>query len=167
MKILALDLGTKCGWAHSTWGSGSGVWDLSIGRHESQGMRWIKFQKHLAEILPYTDFVAYESVARHLGTHAAHIYGGMVATLQRALTELGVDYTGVPVGTIKKFATGKGNASKAMMIDMANQYKIVSDSVIYNKITDDNEADAICLLEYAKENYNTGGNARKKENHDE
>ena len=50
-------------------------------------------------------------------------------------------YQGVPVGTIKLFATGKGNANKEMMIDSAQKcgYDVV----------DDNQADAIHLLRYA------------------
>lgn len=159
MRIMAFDLGMKTGYAYS--GGTSGVWDLSTGRHESYGMRWIKFRNKLNESLKVVDFVAYEAVASHGkgGTYAAHVYGGLVAILQEMCEERKIDYVGVPVGTIKKFATGKGNASKAMMIDKANEL-VGSFQVERNDpaITDDNEADAICLLEYAKANFKTGGN---------
>jgi len=53
----------------------------------------------------------------------------------------GVPYQGVPVGTIKKSATGKGNASKAMMIEAARKRGFFP--------KDDNEADAIAILLWA------------------
>ena len=50
----------------------------------------------------------------------------------------GLPYEGVPVGAIKKFATGNGNASKlAMMAAMEKRG---------HKLQDDNEADALALL---------------------
>ena len=58
-------------------------------------------------------------------------------------------YEGVPVGTIKRFATGRGNADKAAMIAAirARGYDPV----------DNNEADAIALLLWATEGH--GGHA--------
>ena len=50
-------------------------------------------------------------------------------------------YQGVPVGTIKKHATGQGNAGKAAMV-AAMQAKGYP-------VTDDNEADALALLHWA------------------
>ena len=52
-------------------------------------------------------------------------------------------YQGVPVGTIKKHASGKGNAPKQAMIDAARQRG-------FNP-ADDNEADAIAILLWALE----------------
>lgn len=150
MKILALDLGTKTGWAFSD--TGSGVWNLAPRRHESQGMRWIKFRQSLNDALQGVDMVAYEEVARHLGTHAAHIYGGFLAILQEMCEERKIEYVGVPVGTIKKHATSRGNASKADMIQHAN-FIIRTESYREHPVIDDNEADAICLLAYAEEQY--------------
>ena len=50
---------------------------------------------------------------------------------------------GVPVGTIKKHATGKGNAGKSEMI--------VAAKVRGHNPVDDNEADALALLHWAIE----------------
>ena len=162
MKILALDLGTKTGWAYSE--GGSGVWDLAPRRHESQGMRGIKFRQSLMEFTQwYTDgtygimdLLVYEEIARHLGTHAAHVYGGLVLVLQMFCEDHEINYQGTPVGTIKKFATGKGNASKEMMIKAANDMLIANlpnAHMDVRRITDDNEADAICLLKCAQEQH--------------
>ena len=142
MRILSLDLGTKTGYAHSD--GGSGVWNLSPKRHESQGMRWRKFRQHLNDMLKTVDFVAYESVARHLGTHAAHIYGGLVAILQEMCEERRIDYMGVPVGTIKKYICGRGNGSKQ---DVINAVKGRGHNPL-----DHNHADALALLYYTIEN---------------
>ena len=49
-----------------------------------------------------------------------------------------MSYQGVPVGTIKKFLTGQGNANKPAMIAAA-QTRGFSPA-------DDNEADAIAIL---------------------
>ena len=45
-----------------------------------------------------------EEVRRHAGTDAAHVYGGLMATLTAWAELRGVPYEGVPVGTIKRFA---------------------------------------------------------------
>jgi hypothetical protein len=54
-----------------------------------------------------------------------------------------VPYQGVPVGTIKRFATGRGNANKTAMI-AAMQARGFHPG-------DDNEADALALLLWAIE----------------
>lgn len=164
-KILAIDPGTKLGWAIS--GAQSGTEDLSVNRHESQGMRFIKLEVFLDMILKDgpkmldnakidpahsstkgITLVVYEIVARHKGTHAAHIYGGIVSIIQKMCVEQGIDYAGVPVGTIKKHATGKGNAGKPQMIAAAKV--LFPDANIIGE--DDNHADALCLLDYAQRN---------------
>jgi len=60
-----------------------------------------------------------------------------------------VAYEGVPVGTIKRFATGRGNADKAAVIS-AMQARGFHPA-------DDNEADALALLLWATSS--TGGRA--------
>ena len=62
-----------------------------------------------------------------------------------------IPYEGVPVGTIKKHATGKGNASKAAMVEAA---RLMIGT--YGDLTED-EADAVCLLDYAVEQYGDVG----------
>jgi Holliday junction resolvasome RuvABC endonuclease subunit len=54
-----------------------------------------------------------------------------------------VAYQGVPVGTVKRFATGKGNADKqAVLAAMRSRG--------FNP-ADDNEADALAILLWAME----------------
>ena len=64
-----------------------------------------------------------------------------MATLTAWAELRGVPYQGVPVGTIKRHLTGKGNAPKEAMI-AATRARGFSPA-------DDNEADAIALLLWA------------------
>lgn len=141
MNLLALDLGTKAGWCVGTRaGHSSGVWNLKPNRWEGGGMRFVKFRSKLAEIhaaIPL-DRVVFEEVRRHVGTDAAHVYGGLMAVLTAWCEENSVPYEAVSVGEIKKSFTGKGNAPKDLMVQEAFDRG-------YSPI-DDNEADAIALF---------------------
>ena len=59
------------------------------------------------------DRVVYEQVRRHTGVDASHAYGGWLAILTAWCEHHVIPYEGVPVGTIKRFATGRGNADQA------------------------------------------------------
>jgi Holliday junction resolvasome RuvABC endonuclease subunit len=146
--ILALDLGSTSGWACQTADTTitHGWVSLKGGRFEGGGMRFLRFNRWLSEL--YTNVgeinaVYFEEVRRHQGVDAAHIYGGLMATLTAWCESRNIPYQGVPVGTIKKHATGKGNAGKDEMI-AAMQLK-------GHPVTDDNEADALAILHWALE----------------
>jgi hypothetical protein len=66
-----------------------------------------------------------------------------MATLTAWAELRGVPYEGIPVGTIKKHATGRGNADKQAMITAARAKGFSP--------VDDNEADAIAILLWAIE----------------
>ncbi len=144
--ILALDLGTTTGWALMTRDGSitSGTESFKPHRFEGGGMRFLRFKRWLTEIKQTSDgidAVYFEEVRRHLGVDAAHAYGGFMAHLTAWCEHHQIPYQGVPVGTIKKHATGKGNASKDEMIAAAK--------VRGHSPADDNEADALALLHYA------------------
>jgi hypothetical protein len=144
--ILAIDLGTQSGWALRTSAGRihSGSESFAVGKQAGPGMRWMKFRKWLWELHANAgglNEIWYESVARHVGTGAAHIYGGFSAMLYEFGERHKIEIHGVAVGTIKKHATGKGNAKKADMIAAAQ-------AAGFHPI-DDNEADAIALLRYS------------------
>jgi Holliday junction resolvasome RuvABC endonuclease subunit len=61
-----------------------------------------------------------------------------LAVLTAFCEEHVISYQGVPVGTIKRHATGKGNADKAAMLAAIRAKGYTPD--------DENEADAIALL---------------------
>ena len=146
--ILALDLGTMTGWALRGFDSliTSGTVSFKPGRYDGGGMRYLRFTNWLSEIDRLSGPIAaiyFEEVRRHLGTDAAHVYGGLMATLETWAELRGVPYQGVPVGTIKRHATGKGNAPKEAMIAAARSRGYSPE--------DDNEADAIAILHWALE----------------
>ena len=72
---------------------------------------------------------------------AAHVYGGLLATLSAWCEHHNLPYQGVPVGTIKRHATGKGNANKDEVIKAMQ--------LLGHSVKDDNEADALALLHWA------------------
>ena len=146
--LLALDLGTTTGWAlrskdrHIAHGFAS----FKPQRFEGGGMRFLRFKRWLSELKAMSSeihAVYFEEVRRHAGVDAAHVYGGLMATLTTWCEHHNVAYQGVPVGTIKKHATGKGNASKEEVIAAMRAHG--------HPVTDDNEADALALLHWAIE----------------
>ncbi|MBR0670718.1 crossover junction endodeoxyribonuclease RuvC [Neoroseomonas soli] len=152
--VLAIDLGTTVGWALRMGDSTilSGIQTFRPGRFEGGGMRYLRFTDWLVEIAMRAHGIrrlVFEEVRRHAGTDAAHVYGGFLGTLTAWCEEHEIPYAGVPVGTIKRFATGKGNADKAAMIAAMRARGFAP--------ADDNEADAIALLLWATEP--TGGRA--------
>lgn len=150
--VLALDLGTATGWALRTSDRNivSGTQAFRSERYDGGGMRYLRFRGWLDRLAKEAGEIAaiyFEEVRRHLGTDAAHLYGGFLATLAAWCEQRGVPYEGVPVGTIKRFIAGKGNADKEAVIE-AVRARGFSPS-------DDNEADAIAILLWAVES--TGG----------
>lgn len=141
MTVLALDLGTTTGWAFGNRGIFlSGAWNLKGGRFEGGGMRFLRFKGFLDDMLKNgkVSKLVYEEVRRHAGTDAAHVYGGLQGVVTSWAEENGIPYEAVPVGSIKKFWTGKGNANKEAMVAECKRRSI--------DVSDDNEADAVALL---------------------
>jgi len=136
---LALDLGNKTGWATNSSGIiESGFENFSAKRHEGSGMCFLKFRRWLDRKRPLLTEVVFESVNGHKGVFAAHAYGSFAATLMSWCEEYSIPYRGIPVGTIKKFITGKGNASKE---EVMRSLKEKGFSFLNN-----DEADAIAVL---------------------
>jgi hypothetical protein len=146
--ILALDLGTTTGWAlRAADGlTTSGTVSFRPSRYDGGGMRYLRFRgwlEQLANDAGAITAIHFEEVRRHAGTDAAHVYGGLLATLTAWAETAGVAYQGVPVGTIKRHATGKGNADKHAVIEALRARGFMP--------ADDNEADAIAILLWAIE----------------
>ena len=163
--ILALDLGTRTGWAvlPRSGRIASGVTEFRPGRHRGRcrgpvlaqerpiidramgaGMAFLRFEKFLADLNrdagPF-DAVVFEEVRAHAGTLAAQVYGGFLAHLTAWCERKAAPYLGVPVATIKRHATGKGNAPKEDVIRAVRALGFLP--------KDDNEADALALLAWA------------------
>jgi len=152
MNILAIDIGTTTGWAlgmrDGTVHSGSQ--SFAPRRHDGPGQRWLKFSAWLGERARqagelhaiYYELVMAHGTKQNPNTIAAHVYGGFESHLQAWADRNRVPLVAVPVTVIKKAATGKGNAKKDAMIAAMRARG--------HRVVDDNHADALALLEYAR-----------------
>jgi Holliday junction resolvasome RuvABC endonuclease subunit len=151
-KILALDLATKTGWATNA-PEYSGVENFRNSTRDSRGMIYVRFGKWFNEMLEsYTpSLIVYEQL--HLrGAAATELLTGLLGQMERCIEEYcynrntKIEHASIHSGTIKKFATGKGNASKEQM--MKSYYDRFGKDP-----EDDNECDARFLLELSKEKF--------------
>jgi len=143
LKILSLDVASVCGWATST--DIYGTWNMKTIKDESMGMKLIRFKAKITEVCAHEEIelIVYE---RPAGQHANSIIhqAKMIGVLEKFCEENDIEYRAFSASEIKKFATGKGNCGKAAMIEAAKEkYEYDGD--------DDNEADAIHMLELCKD----------------
>lgn len=149
MNILSLDLGGKTGWAVFKDGSITSGTEVIVrpnsGQFSGGGVRFLNFKNFISKKIDLNAIgvVYFEEVRKHSSTAASHAYGGYLAHLTAMCEEIDVPYIGVSVGTIKKHATGKGNAKKREVIDAITKLGF--------KPKDDNEADSLALMMYALE----------------
>ncbi|WP_341792989.1 hypothetical protein [Rickettsia endosymbiont of Ceutorhynchus obstrictus] len=125
--------------------------DFKPNKFEGSGMVFLRFKKWLVDLKNSEggfDEVYFEAVRSHKGIDAAHKYGGFLAHLTAFCEHHQIAYKGVPVGTIKKHITGKGNANKYDVIDAIKDKG-------FNPV-DDNEADSLALMDYVLVKYNNG-----------
>jgi Holliday junction resolvasome RuvABC endonuclease subunit len=87
------------------------------------------------------DVIVYEQ-AHHRGGAATAVCVGLVTEVQAFAAEHGIELMPVHTGSLKKWATGRGNATKQEM-SVAARLRGWDPQ-------DHNEADAILLLEYAR-----------------
>jgi len=152
LKILALDLGSKTGWAFvSSIVKQSDVEDFTPGPRESKGMRFVRFHAWINEILDKLkpDMVIYE-MPHNRGGYATQVLNGMVAYIFEECLKREIEYEPVHSRTLKKYAMGSGRASKEDMIREAEKR--------FDKpnLTSD-EADALWLLDYGNKKLNKEG----------
>jgi hypothetical protein len=166
MNVLAVDPGSTLGWALSMNGIvESGVEDFSLRRGESPGARFLRFRRWLFDIDELAirttgrglALVVYE-MAHHRGGAATEVACGFTTRLQEhAAATSGCECVAVHSARLKKATTGRGNVGKAEMVAAARKRWNLEP-------TDDNHADALCLLALALELYgpaaSTDGNGR-------
>ncbi len=143
--IIALDLGTNTGWAirEKQGGITSGTVSFKQQRFEGGGMTYLRFKRWLTDLkatLGDVEAIYFEEVRAHKGVDAAHKYGGFLAHLTAWCEHHQIAYQGIPVGTIKRHITGKGNSSKELVIEAIKKKGFTP--------IDDNEADSLALLDF-------------------
>lgn len=140
--ILALDIAAKTGWACPY---ASGVWDIKRKQDESSGMKLIRFRAKLKEIFSEMepDIIVFE---RLQGKHVRSlcVQAEMHGIMKAFCNDHGIEYKAYSAGEIKKHATGKGNANKE---DMTQAARLKWPNI---DIIDDNQADALWLLDLAE-----------------
>ncbi|MFT0547850.1 hypothetical protein ACMHYO_16165 [Allopusillimonas ginsengisoli] len=143
--MLALDLGTKAGYAIRRRDGTiiHGTQAFTPRASWSPGQRWQRYRSWLVELIVANQVhaIAYEDVKRHVGTDAAHVYGAFRAILEMVADAHNLQLHAVGVGTIKKSWTGWGDASKQAMLAEARRRGFRPDS--------DNAADALAILDWA------------------
>lgn len=153
MNILALDLGTRMGWAQ--WHAErieSGVQVFDLQRGESPGMRYLRFNAWLDEVAkPRAHLLVYEQTHQRGGA-ATEVAAGFATRVQEFCARYTIEHAAVHSATLKKWTTGKGNADKRMMLAAVNhRWRGGSPP-----LTDDNHADALALLHYALAHFAKG-----------
>jgi len=125
-RILAFDLGTSLGWCaliidHE---AGESITSGTIKLPPSSHDRTAHLVKSLVEFqrlinLHRPTIVAYEAVRHIRGVDATLVWAGLETTLLLACDACDVLALGLGVASIKKHATGRGNADKLAMTTAA------------------------------------------------
>jgi crossover junction endodeoxyribonuclease RuvC len=161
MKILGLDLSlTRSGWA-----SGRDAYGLLIPpKTHADGIPRIDWvMRQVIDTLAIgVDLVVIEgySFGQARGTSHSHAQGELGGLVRWALFRKGISYVEIPPATLKKFATGKGNANKELMLAEAVR------RLDYRGRSDNNEADALWLWMLGAEAYGFGGDVVPKAQRD-
>ncbi|TRM53292.1 crossover junction endodeoxyribonuclease RuvC [Achromobacter sp. LC458] len=148
--ILALDLGTKTGYAlrRRDGSTRHGTEVFTPRKSWSEGQKWARYRAWLAGVIndEKVHRVVYEQVIRHEVKgrpvwDAAHAYGAFEAITHMVCDGFNIQAHGVNLSTVKKSFTGSGRAKKE---DMMLQAKVRG-----FKVVDDNNADALAILHWA------------------
>lgn len=143
MNILSLDLATTTGWAYNNPSLNGGIWSLKPKRGSSEGMKQIKLRSMLQDFLNTVktiDLIVYEKPAGRFMTGVISV-AELVSVVKVFCEDNGIDYTSYRPTEVKKWATGKGNSNKQIMLDEAKKRWENID------IIDDNMADAMLMLQ--------------------
>lgn len=155
MRMLALDCATTTGWAAcDDIGIRSGTANFALKRGETAGIRFMKFNAWLdtqaERLLP--EVCVYEQ-SHHRGGAATDVGVGFTTRVQEMGARHGIECCPVHTAALKKFATGRGNASKPEMQARAAELFPHYDP---EKDPGADEADALLLLHWGMENLRGG-----------
>lgn len=159
MNCLALDLGTKTGYAFNhgdqlefgTWLLASDKEITGWGKDRTRRKcdpRVLRLHATLVMLHDKHPFdrVVFEDVMFGSTTYQTQLWASLRAAIWLGIPAARIEC--VPVGTLKKFATNHGGATKAMMADAL----LRTDKRFLDKKLDDNAVDAIFLWKWAKLN---------------
>jgi hypothetical protein len=151
MNVLALDCACVTGWATLINGNiRSGIQNMRGKANESAGMKYLRFDSWLKEMgsIGIFDVIFYEK-PHHLPGNAIESMNGFITGIHRYVAAMNqiphtrpINFQAVSPGTIKKFATGKGNTDKTGMMAWFTKE-------MGRKPLSSDEADAYALLLFA------------------
>lgn len=139
--ILALDLASATGFAHSDGRSGTHRFRFTAG--ERLGGQMMQVENWLGETFPAADLLCVE-VPHFRGGPATMRLVGMFAVADLWAAKRGAKLIRVHTATLKKHATGSGRAKKPEVLRAAKERWPETE------IVDDNHSDALWLLDYAQ-----------------
>ena len=147
MRVLGLDLGTNMGWAVVDKDTGlivSGSFTLSGGHrdHKFSDLH-VRLNDMYVEVeeIPGVELIMYERPFTR-GLSATRLLWGLAGIVGAVATSWDLPVVEVLPSTIKKHATGRGDADKdAMMAAVVDNF--------FHEPTNEHEADAIWAADYA------------------
>lgn len=170
MRTLALDLGSTTGFAFTqtgfaitqtggpvpqigsrTWATDKELRDMRARRLDRRGdIRIIRFYDWMTNLHSVAKFetVVFEDVQFHTSTAQSQLWSSFRTTVWLAFP--GVLIEAVPVGTLKKFATGSGAADKQAMLGAL--VRRAPEIIPLGSRVDDNAIDAAWLWLWAQQN---------------
>ena len=124
MRILALDMGNTTGWSHSK--HTGGIWRVKR-RGEKLGER--QRRERLRQMLTHVwedhrlgiDIIHYEKTYHHRKGTQITSQGRLEQYVRGWAQDHKIPHVGHTAHSIKRFATGNGQASKATMLALAHQ----------------------------------------------
>jgi len=171
MNILALDLGTKTGWARCVNGDvTAGTWVLGTPKEITEAKktrldrrrdpRFIRLCNELVAVGRGTkfDWVVFEDVEFCKSRMQAHLWASWRAAVW-AFSWNGPNIDCLSTGKLKQFATGSGAADKDRMaraLTLDPRYRLDKGGVydtFQKKILDDNAVDSVHLLQWAMKTF--------------
>lgn len=180
-RFLGLDLASSCGASFCDVMPGQpvtaapiigGQWNLSVGPHDTNSIRYVRLKQFLTITAP--DLIFYEEV-KYVGqspppgmkqnltalvaraVSGAQVVHGLSAILVTWAEQHGIPCQAIGVGQLKKYATDRGNANKVEMITACNaQFGTEFDPEGYESSGVDNIADSMFLCAMAVQNYLEG-----------
>lgn len=163
MKILALDLGTKTGYAHNLGGEiAAGTWTLATAKEVSEwgknrmrrrcDPRILRLASALSCMVDLDktayyrrpEIVVFEDVQFSSTDYQAKLWASLRAAVWLTCGKKDLILECVPTGVLKRFATGHGGATKEMMRAAVRAQPSKFSGM------DDNAVDAYWILKWAE-----------------
>jgi len=180
-RILGLDLASSCGATFCDVVPGTlvtesllygGQWDLSVSKHDTNSLRYVRLKQFLYVTQPalifyeevkFTGQAAPPGMRRNIqaliarAVVGAQVVQGLCAVLTTWCEENDVPCEAIPIGTLKKYGTGKGNANKKDMIRSCNaRFGTDFEADDYEHTGVDNIADSMFLCAMGVQHYSEG-----------